>query len=100
MTKRGQSEKSLANLKANAGRGRLKGTPNKATASMKAAIQTVYAKLQDGRGGDHAHFLKWAEGEPGEFYKLAAKLLPIQLSGDEDNPVRHIVRVELVGGDR
>lgn len=77
--------------------GRVAGTPNKTTASMKAAIQSVYNKLQDAQGGDHAHFLTWAQSEPTEFYKLASKLLPIQLAGDEENPIRHVMRVELVG---
>lgn len=76
--------------------GREAGTPNKTTASMKAAIQSVYDKLQDAAGGDHGHFLAWAQGEPTEFYKLASKLLPIQVGGDADNPIRHVMRVELV----
>lgn len=81
--------------------GRVAGTPNKATASMKAAIQAVYDKLQEAAGGDHAHFLSWAKEEPTEFYKLASKLLPIQVAGDEENPIQHIMRVELVplGGE-
>lgn len=76
--------------------GRVKGTPNKTTASMKAAIQAVYDKLQDAAGGDHAHFLNWAQTEQTEFYKLAAKLLPIQIAGDDENPIQHVMRVELV----
>ncbi|WP_198352359.1 hypothetical protein [Sphingomonas sp. MA1305] len=76
--------------------GRVAGTPNKTTASMKAAIQSVYDKLQEASGGDHGHFLAWAQGEPTEFYKLASKLLPIQVAGDEENPIRHVMRVELV----
>lgn len=71
-----------ANL-TNAGKGRPKGVPNKSTATMKAAIQSVYDRLQEKHGEPHGHFLEWAEGEPTEFYKLAAKLIPIQL-GDED----------------
>jgi len=78
--------------------GRQKGTPNKTTASMKAAIQSVYDKLQDGSGGDHAHFFNWAKTEPTEFYKLAAKLLPIQVAGDEENPLHMVTRVVLEAG--
>lgn len=80
----------------NAGKGRPKGALNKTTVSMKAAIQAVYEKLQEDQGGDHAHFLNWAKTEQTEFYKLAAKLLPIQIAGDEENPINHVVRVELV----
>lgn len=60
------------------GPGRPKGVPNKASATMKAAIQSVYDQLQETAGGDHAHFKQWAFEEPTEFYKLASKLLPIQ----------------------
>lgn len=58
--------------------GRVAGTPNKATATMKAAVQAVYDKLQASTGKEHGHFLKWAEEQPTEFYKLASKLIPIQ----------------------
>jgi len=84
--------------------GRTKGTPNKATASMRSAIQVVYDKLQQAAGGDHAHFLDWATDEPTEFYKLAAKLIPIQVAGDQDNPIKTVTEVIIRGysaqGDR
>lgn len=73
----GRKQGGVANL-TNAGKGRPKGVPNKSTATMKAAIQSVYDKLQAERGGDHGHFLEWAKEEPTEFYKLAAKLIPVQ----------------------
>lgn len=78
--------------------GRQKGTPNKLQMSMKHAIQTVYDKLQDGRGGDHAHFLAWAQSEPTEFYRIASKLLPIQteVTGADGGPVQ-VHRIELTG---
>jgi len=59
----------------------------------------VYADLQETSGKEHGHFLTWAQETPTEFYKLASKLLPIQIAGDEDNPIRHVVKVELVAGD-
>lgn len=63
----------------NAGKGRVKGVPNKATVAMKEAIMHVYAALQDKNGKDHGHFVDWAVDNPTEFYKLAAKLIPVQL---------------------
>ena len=57
--------------------GRKKGVPNKTTASVKAALEEAFEK----RGGVTA-LLAWAEGEPTEFYKLWAKLLPLTLNGD------------------
>lgn len=70
--------------------GRQKGTPNKTTATMKQAIAMVYEKLQrdearkDRTAGDHGHFAKWAKDHPTEFYKIAAKLLPLQIGGVDD----------------
>ncbi|KEQ53061.1 hypothetical protein [Sphingobium chlorophenolicum] len=67
--------------------GRQKGTPNKTTAMMKAAIEDVFQKLQDGDGGDNAHFLGWAKENPTEFYKLSSKLLPLQLTGADGGAI-------------
>lgn len=70
--------------------GRQKGTPNKTTATMKQAIAAVYEKLQrdharkEKTADDHGHFAKWAQEHPTEFYKIAAKLLPLQIGGVED----------------
>lgn len=63
----------------NRGKGRKKGVPNKTTVAMKEAIMHVYDALQTKAGKDHGHFVDWAEDNPTEFYKLAAKLIPIQL---------------------
>ncbi len=62
-----------------AGRGRKKGEINKTTAAMKTAIMHVYAALQDKTGKEHGHFIDWAEGNPTDFYKIASKLIPVQL---------------------
>lgn len=67
--------------------GRQKGTPNKTTAMMKAAIEDVFEKLQDKEGGDNAHFLGWAQENPTEFYKLSSKLLPLQLTGADGGAI-------------
>lgn len=84
-TARGVNPASLANLTG----GSRKGIPNKSTAAMKDAIQSVYNKLQDKAGGDHAHFLDWAERNETEFYKLASKLIPVQneISGADGAPL-------------
>jgi hypothetical protein len=57
--------------------GRKKGTPNKVTASVKEAFKEAF----DRRGGVDA-LVQWAEGEPTEFYKLAARLIPTELQAD------------------
>lgn len=64
--------RSLANLTG----GSRKGKPNKTTLAMKEAISSVYADLQAEAGSEHGHFKGWAEQNPTEFYKIAAKLIP------------------------
>ena len=51
--------------------GRQKGTPNKSTAAVKAALLKAFSKL----GGVPA-LVAWGKDNRGEFYKLWAKLLP------------------------
>jgi len=54
--------------------GRPKGIPNRLTMTVKRAIEAAF----DGVGGIEA-FTEWARANPGDFYKLWAKLLPIDL---------------------
>jgi hypothetical protein len=74
--------------------GRVAGTPNKTTASMKAAIESVYRDLQadhakeSGDTRENSHFLTWARDNETEFYKLASKLLPVQLTGANGGPIQ------------
>ena len=75
--------------------GREKGTPNKSTSAIREAMLAVFEELQARAGGDNAHFLKWAQGNSTDFYKLTSKLLPLQVSGEDGGPV--ITRIELVG---
>lgn len=70
--------------------GRQKGTPNKTTASVKAALQSVY----DQRGGDAA-FLAWSNENPTEFYKLWGRQLPHEVSGPDGGPIP-VTRIERV----
>jgi hypothetical protein len=51
--------------------GRTKGTPNKATADVKAALCRAF----DGLGGVPA-LIDWGRTNPTEFYRLWARLLP------------------------
>ena len=64
------------------GPGRPKGSLNKTTASVKAALQAVYAK----RGGDAA-LRQWADENQTEFYKLWGRMLPQEVSGPEGEPI-------------
>lgn len=57
--------------------GRPKGTPNKTTTRVKAALERAF----DGVGGMDA-FIEWARANPGDFYRLWARLLPVDLRAD------------------
>ena len=68
------------------GSGRLKGVPNKLTKSVKEVIASVFNELQEmnEKGAPRypgAYTLNWAKNEPGEFYRLAARLIPTELQG-------------------
>ncbi len=71
------SERKIGPNRGNAGKGRPPGAVNKSTASVKAAFEEAFEK----RGGVKA-LIKWADAEPTEFYKLYAKLLPVQVNAD------------------
>lgn len=61
------------------GPGRPKGSVNQTTLAMRTAIASVFADLQARHGGDgqYPHFLAWAEANPTEFYRIAARQMPV-----------------------
>lgn len=63
------------------GPGRPKGSLNKTSATMKEAILDVYRQMQvlHPGAGDHADFLDWAVHNRTEFYRIAARLAPLQI---------------------
>jgi len=67
--------------------GRQKGTPNKATGDLKNMILGALA----GAGGE-AYLMRQAEENPAAFMTLVGKVLPLQLTGDPDNPISYVVR--------
>ena len=75
--------------------GRKKGTPNKSTSAIREAVLGVFADLQEEAGSPNGHFLGWARASPTDFYRLASKLLPLQVTGQDGGPV--VTRVEIVG---
>ena len=52
--------------------GRQKGSLNKVTAKFKEAVQIVYEDI-----GGHAAFAQWAKENPGDFYRISSKLIPV-----------------------
>lgn len=82
-----------------AGKGRPKGTPNKTTAKLKDAI--LLAAEQSGRNkngedGLVGYLRRVADEDVKSFSTLLGKVLPIQVSGDKDNPLVTVTRVEMV----
>ena len=68
--------------KGDARAGRPKGTPNKLTADVKAAIIDAFEQA-----GGASYLLKIAESDPRTFCALLGKVLPMQLAGENDQPV-------------
>lgn len=67
--------------------GRAKGTPNKSTASVKAALTQAFEDM-----GGVDSLVEWGQENQTEFYKLWSKLLPSQLSQPETlEPIEKIV---------
>ena len=67
--------------------GRRAGTPNKATAAVKAAL--MRALEADAEDGGEAFFAGLRESDPRTFATLVSKLIPVEqkLSGDSDLPL-------------
>ena len=57
--------------------GRVKGTPNKTTVTVKRVFEETFEKM-----GGVDRLVIWAQGDPGEFYKLYSKLLPLEVKAD------------------
>lgn len=79
--------------------GRAKGTPNKTTALLKDAILTAAELAGGGKEGLVNYLKKQASDNPGPFMALLGKVLPLQISGDPENPILTITKIELVAAD-
>lgn len=77
--------------------GKPKGAVTKATKLVKEVFADVFTELQN---DEKAKLLEWAKKNPTEFYKLASKLIPIQLSGDSENPLQQITIFSLPDNGR
>ena len=58
--------------------GKPKGTPNKLTKTVKETILGAFNDLQE---DPRANIFSWAKENPTEFYKIASKLIPTEISG-------------------
>lgn len=65
-------------------KGKPKGAVNKLTKTVKETVLAVFNDLQD----DPKHnLLKFAEKHPRDFYQIAAKLIPTEITGKLDGEV-------------
>lgn len=78
----------------NRGKGRPKGSPNKTTAIIKDAI--IQAATNAGDGDMVAYLTQQARLNPGPFMSLLGKVLPMQISGDPDSPIVHVIERRIV----
>jgi hypothetical protein len=62
--------------------GRQPGTPNKISLTVKQAIIDTFAAL-----GGVKHMETWARKRPTEFYKIAARLIPVEMSGPDGGAI-------------
>lgn len=62
--------------------GRRAGTPNKLTTSAKAALHEAFVEL----GGVPA-LVRWGKKAPTEFYKIWARLVPLEVTGEGGQPL-------------
>lgn len=63
--------------------GRQAGTANRVTTAFKTAVQIVYEDI-----GGHKAFAEWARENPGDFYRIASRLIPTELAPSPED--RHI----------
>jgi hypothetical protein len=74
-----------------AGKGRVKGVPNKNTKALKDAIMNAFEKA-----GGEDYLVQLATTDPRTFAALLGKVLPLQVTGDASAPLQ--IKVTL-GGD-
>jgi UV DNA damage repair endonuclease len=63
--------------------GRRKGSVNRYSTSVKEQLLATFNQLQE---EDKVNLLDWARANPTEFYKLSAKLLPLQVETEAKEP--------------
>lgn len=66
--------------------GRKKGSQNKFTKTVKSVFSNVFHDLQN---DPEAKLSVWAKENTTEFYKLATKLIPTELTGEDGKSLFH-----------
>jgi hypothetical protein len=73
----------------NAGKGRVKGVPNKMTVAVKEAFELAFQSI----GGEPA-LATWARRNRTEFYKLYARLIPVDVRATVDHTLNRLSYAE------
>lgn len=68
--------------------GRKKGSQNKLTKTVKETVLAVFNDLQ---ADPKANLVTWAKSETTEFYRIAAKLIPTEMTGT----VQSVIKVKI-----
>lgn len=66
--------------------GRKKGVPNKLTSTVKETVLSVFQEIQ---GDPKVNLKAFAKKYPRDFYQIAAKLIPTELTGN----MKHVIKV-------
>lgn len=77
------------------GKGRPKGSENKVTKQFKDLLVETYEALEKKK--DHG-LQSWAEKHPTDFYRICAKLVPQQITGEGGGPIEIIQTYQLPDG--
>jgi hypothetical protein len=68
--------------------GRKRGSPNRLTRGAREAFELAFQAI-----GGVKELEAWARANPTEFYKLYARLIPVEHVGDDgEGPIRTVVR--------
>jgi|LakMenE18May11ns_1017448.scaffolds.fasta_scaffold8162606_1 hypothetical protein len=70
--------------------GRIKGVPNRITASVRLKFNEAFHILQEDRA---VNLVEWGRSNPTEFYRLASKLIPLQITNEEPGGVQTIIQI-------
>ncbi len=65
--------------------GRKAGSLNRVTTAFKTAVQIVYEDI-----GGHVAFAAWARENPGDFYRIASRLIPTEIAATGDSLNRSV----------
>lgn len=93
------SQRKVGGSRGNAGKGRRKGVPNKTTALLKDALLKA-AENAGGKDGMVGYLTQQAQQNPQSFLPLLGKVLPMQLVGRDDGPLKIEITRRIVGGEQ